>query len=310
MRNESKKTKFARKGTGTMFKSALVNLIGMCFLGVVIVVAVIILATSGVKIKEVEVVREVKVPVEVEKVVKVVDQNEVDRLADAKVQQIMAEKQTETVKEVEVPVEVEKVIEKEVPVEVEKIVEKEVVKEVEVPVEIEKIVEVEVEKIVEVPVEVVKEVIVEVPVEVEKIVEKEVIKEVEVPVEVEVEVEKIVEVEKVVEVVDYDEVERLAQEKAEQLAQQMAEEAIAEFYAKLPRLEVKVTDVTTQTTEWIIIDGKLGKTVNLYELRDMVAELYPDRLVNLVASDKKCQTTTITFEEGTQHITVAWFTLN
>jgi hypothetical protein len=300
MKNESKKTKFARKGTGTMFKSALVNFIGMCFLGVVIVVAVIILATSGVKVKEVEVVREVKVPVEVEKIVekevKVVDQNEVDRLADVKVQQIMAETQTETIKEVEVPVEI--------PVEVEKIVEKEV------PVEVEKIVEVEIEKVVEVPVEVVKEVTVEVPVEVEKIVEKEVIKEVEVPVEVEVEVEKIVEVEKVVEVVDYDEVERLAQEKAEQLAQQMAEEAIAEFYAKLPRLEVKVTDVTTQTTEWIIVDGKLGKTVNLYELRDMVAELYPDRLVNLVASDKKCQTTTITFEEGTQHITVAWFTLN
>ena len=46
MRNESKKTKFARKGTGTMFKSALVNFIGMCFLGVVIVVAVNLLIIS------------------------------------------------------------------------------------------------------------------------------------------------------------------------------------------------------------------------------------------------------------------------
>ena len=216
----------------------------------------------------------------------------------------------ETIIEKEVPVEI--IVEKEVPVEVEKIVEKEVIKEVEVPVEVEKIVEVEVEKIVEVPVEVVKEVAVEVPVEVEKIVEKEVIKEVEVPVEVEVEVEKIVEVEKVVEVIDYNEVERLAQEKAEQLAQQMAEEAIAEFYAKLPRLEVKVTDVETQTTEWILIDGILGKTVNLYELRDMVAALYPERTVNLVATKEKCDTTNITFTEGTQHIktSVAWFTLN
>ena len=99
--------------------------------------------------KPVEVVKEVRVEVPVEKIVEKI-----------------VEKPVEVIKEVRVEVPVEKIVEKPVEKIVEKIVEKPV----------EKIVE----KIVEKPVEVIKEVRVEVPVEkiVEKVVVKEVIKEV------------------------------------------------------------------------------------------------------------------------------------
>ncbi|CAE6449736.1 unnamed protein product [Rhizoctonia solani] len=163
------------------------------------------------EVKEVEVIREVKVPVEIIREVEVVKQVPVEIIKEVikEVQvpvEVIKEVQVEVVREV--PVEVIREVIKEVPVEVVKEVIKEVIKEV--PVEVIREVEVvkEVEVVRETPVDVVKEVQVErvkeVPVEVIKEVEvvREVPKEVirEVPVEVIREVQVIKEVEVIKEV--------------------------------------------------------------------------------------------------------------
>ena len=323
-RNVSKKTEFARKGTGIMFKSAVVNLIGMCTLGVFLLVGVILLISAGVKVKDnetnnteittketiiekevpVEVIVEKEVPVEVviekeievEKEVKVVDEDEVNKRANEIAQQMIDEAVANAIEEYEATHQPETI-------------EVEVIRNVVDEDEINRRANEQAQQLID---EYVQNNEVNNNEEIERLANEKAQELIDDAVANAVneyaETHQPEVVTEIVEVVDEEEVERLANE----IAQQIADEIIAEFYAKLPRLEVKVTDVETQTTEWILIDGILGKTVNLYELRDIVAALYPERTVNLVATKEKCDTTNITFTEGTQHIktSVAWFTLN
>lgn len=313
-RNVSKKTKFARKGTGTMFKSAVVNLIGMCTLGVFLLVGVILLISAGVKVKDnetnnteittKETIIEKEVPVEVviekeievEKEVKVVDEDEVNKRANEIAQQMIDEAVANAIEEYEATHQPETI-------------EVEVIRNVVDEDEINRRANEQAQQLID---EYVQNNEVNNNEEIERLANEKAQELIDDAVTNAVneyaETHQPEVVTEIVEVVDEEEVERLANE----IAQQIADEIITEFYAKLPRLEVKVTDVETQTTEWILIDGILGKTVNLYELRDMVAALYPERTVNLVATKEKCDTTNITFTEGTQHIktSVAWFTLN
>lgn len=313
-RKVSKKTKFARKGTGTMFRSAVVNLIGMCTLGIFVLVGVILLISAGVKVRDnetnnteittKETIIEKEVPVEVivekeievEKEVKVVDEDEVNKRANEIAQQMIDEAVANAIEEYEATHQPETI-------------EVEVIRNVVDEDEINRRANEQAQQLID---EYVQNNEVNNNEEIERLANEKAQELIDDAVTNAVneyaETHQPEVVTEIVEVVDEEEVERLANE----IAQQIADEIIAEFYAKLPRLEVKVTDVETQTTEWILIDGILGKTVNLYELRDIVAALYPERTVNLVATKEKCDTTNITFTEGTQHIktSVAWFTLN
>jgi len=158
------------------------------------------------------------------------------------------------------------VIEKEV------VVEKEV--KVEVPVEVEKEVEVIKYQTIEVPVEKI--------VEVEKIIEKEipVTEVVTETVTVEVPVEKIVEVEKIVKVVDEEQVNTLAEEKAQQLLEQYKSEYQTEYAEEVEAQRLANTSVITVNIRFkneASKDFKLEISGALYE------ELTYEKIYNALA---------------------------
>ncbi|EKM76771.1 hypothetical protein AGABI1DRAFT_131064 [Agaricus bisporus var. burnettii JB137-S8] len=204
----------------------------------------------------VEVIREVEVIKEVEVVKEVVKEVPVEVIKEVSVEVI---KEVEVVREVlkEVPVEVIKEVRVEVPVPVEKDVEivKEVVKEVLVEVPVPKEVEVVREVRVEVPVEVVKEVIreVEIPVEVIKEVPVEVIREVrvEVPVEVKVPFEVVKEVVKIIEkpvevIREVEVIKEVPVEVIRDVVRKVPVEVIREIPA--PKCEVREMEIQTDDT--------------------------------------------------------------
>lgn len=253
--------------------------------------------------KEVEVIKEVEVPVEkeviVEKEVEVI--KEVEKEVEIPVE-ILVEKVVEKVVYRDVPV--YKEVEVEVPVEIIKEIpiekEIEIIKEIEVPVEkeviiekpVEVIVEKEVEVIKEVPVEVIREVekIVEKPVEVEKEVIKYVDKVVEVPVEKEIVkyIEKVIEIpvetiiEKIVEVPSKREVEVIVEKEVEVPVEK---EVIRYVEKEAPMKAASNVSAFTKPT----FNPTALARVNVNDLSNLSDDEYAQRLLVLIPMIRKDQ---------------------
>ena len=233
--------------------------------------------------KEVEVIKEVEVPVEkeviVEKEVEVI--KEVEKEIEIPVE-IVVEKVVEKIVYRDVPV--YKEVEVEVPVEIIKEIpiekEIEVIKEVEVPVEKEVIVENEV--IVEKEVEVIKEVPVEVIREVEKIVEKPVEKEVIRYIDkiVEVPVETIIE--KIIEVPTKREVEVIVEKEVEVPVEK---EVIRYVEKEVPAKHQSNVSAFTKPT----FNPTALARVNVNDLSNLSDDEYAQRLLVLIPMIRKDQ---------------------
>ncbi|KDN36019.1 hypothetical protein RSAG8_11105, partial [Rhizoctonia solani AG-8 WAC10335] len=225
------------------------------------------------EVKEIEIIREVQVPVEVVRTVEVVKEVPVEIIKEVikevqvpveVIREVEVVKEVEIIREVQVPVEVVRTVEvvKEVPVEIIK----EVIKEVQVPVEVIR----EVEVVKEVPVEIIREVIKEVPVEVIREVIKEVIKEVPVEVIREVEVVKVVEVvrETPVDVVKEVQVERVKEVPVEvikevEVVREVPKEVIREVPVEVIRevQEIKEVEVIKEVPTIVYREKEVPKIV-------------------------------------------------